>query len=100
MNETEIYNIKRLRLQQTVEEINMKKITQKDRVLQHLRDYGSITTWESFQDYGITRLSAVIFDLIHKFGIPIDGSERVSKKNRYGEKVSCTKYKLVEVNND
>ena len=78
----------------------MKKITQKDRVLQHLRDYGSITTWESFQDYGITRLSAVIFDLIHKFDVPIDCSERVSKKNRYGEKVSCTKYKLIEVNNE
>ena len=95
MNETEIYNIKRLRLQQTVEEINMKKITQKDRVLQHLRNYGSITTWESYQDYGITRLSAVIFDLIHKFGVHIDNSERVTKKNRYGEKVSCTKYKLI-----
>ena len=95
MNETEIYNIKRLRLQQTVEEINMKKITQKDRVLQHLRDYGSITTWESFQDYGITRLSAVIFDLIHKDDIKIDCSERLTVKNRYGEKVSCTKYKLI-----
>ena len=95
MNEVEIYNIKRFRLLQTIREINMKKVTQKDRVLQHLRDYGSITTWESFQDYGITRLSAVIFDLIHKFDIPIDCSERVSKKNRYGEKVSCTKYKLI-----
>ena len=95
MNETEIYNIKRLRLQQTVEEINMKKITQKDRVLQHLRDYGSITTWQAYSEYGVTRLSAVIFDLIHKDGIKIACSERLTGKNRYGDKLSCTKYKLI-----
>ena len=62
MNETEIYNIKRFRLQQTVEEINMKKITQKDRVLQHLRDYGSITTWESFSEYsGLNIISMLLY---------------------------------------
>ena len=72
----------------------MKKVTQRDRVLRHLEDYGSITTWQAYL-YGITRLSAVIFDLIHKDDIKIDCSERLTVKNRYGEKVSCTKYKLI-----
>jgi hypothetical protein len=73
----------------------MKKVTQRTRVLRHLEDYGSITTWQAYSEYGITRLSAVIFDLIHKDNIKIDCSERLTVKNRYGEKVSCTKYKLI-----
>lgn len=72
----------------------MKKISQKTRVLNHLKDFGSITSWEAFQDYGITRLSAVIFDLKHKDGIPVDCSEKITRRNRYDEKVSFTKYKL------
>lgn len=73
----------------------MKKVTQRTRVLRHLEDYGSITTWQAYSEYNITRLSAVIFDLIHKDNIKIDCSERLTVKNRYGEKVSCTKYKLI-----
>ena len=73
----------------------MKKVTQRTRVLRHLENHGSITTWQAYAKYGITRLSAVIFDLIHKDNIKIDCSERLTVKNRYGEKVSCTKYRLI-----
>lgn len=73
----------------------VKKVTQRTRVLRHLEDYGSITSWRAFTDYNITRLSAIIFDLKHKYDIPIDSSERITKKNRYGEKVSFTNYKLI-----
>lgn len=73
----------------------MKKVTQRARVLRHLENHGSITTWQAYSRYSITRLSAVIFDLIHKDDIKIDCSERLTVKNRYGEKVSCTKYKLI-----
>ena len=73
----------------------MKKVTQRARVLRHLENHGSITTWQAYSKYGITRLSAVIFDLTHKDNIKIDCSERLTVKNRYGEKVSCTKYKLI-----
>lgn len=96
MNEIDIYNFKRARLVNTIKEINMKRLTQKDRVLRHLEDFGSITSWMAFMDYGITRLSAIIFDLKHKYDVPIDCSERVSRKNRYGEKVSFTNYKLIK----
>ena len=78
----------------------MKKVTQRARVLRHLENHGSITTWQAYSKYGITRLSAVIFDLIHKDDIKIDCSERLTVKNRYGEKVSCTKYKLIRSENN
>lgn len=32
-------------------------------ILTHLMQFGSITTWEAIQQYGITRLSGRIFDL-------------------------------------
>lgn len=37
--------------------------TQKDQVIKHLKKFKSITSWEAIQEYGITRLSAVIYDL-------------------------------------
>ena len=40
-----------------------KQITQDDRVLRHLEENDGITSWEAIKEYGITRLSAVIFRL-------------------------------------
>ena len=39
------------------------RITHQDRILNHLITKGSITSWEAIKEYGITRLSAVIFNL-------------------------------------
>ena len=45
-----------------------KKIrSQSNVVIQHLLNYGSITSMEAFRDYGITRLSAIIFKTL--FGL-------------------------------
>ena len=68
------------------------KTTQNERVLRHLKDYGTITTCEAIEEYGITRLSARIKDL-KDTGNKID-SEWLSSENRYGEKVSYKKYIL------
>ena len=38
-------------------------MTQTDRVLRHLQDYGSITPHEALAEYGIMRLGARIWDL-------------------------------------
>lgn len=70
----------------------MQRLTQKDRVLRHLSDYGKITSMEAFVDYGITRLSAVIFDL-RALGYNII-SENTEGVNRYNEKVYFATYKL------
>lgn len=70
----------------------MEKETHYDRILRHLKDYGSITSWESFEEYGNTRLSATIF-LLRKDGYDIV-SEKVGRKNRYGKVVYFAKYTL------
>lgn len=38
-------------------------MTQCEMILKYLEDFGSITTYESFIDLGITRLSSRIYDL-------------------------------------
>lgn len=68
----------------------------KDRVLQYIRDYGSISSMEAFRDLGVTRLSAVIFNL-RADGFDID-AKREKTVNRYGEKVSFARYTLREKN--
>lgn len=70
-------------------------LTQKDRVLRHLKDFGSITSWESFTEYSITRLSAIIYNLKHIDGYEFD-EEWQTRINRYGEKTSFKKYILKE----
>lgn len=72
------------------------KITYQDRILQYLKDYGSITSWEAIKEFGATRLSAVIYNL-KKNGYKFD-EEWVHTTNRYDEPVSFKKYILVEGN--
>lgn len=67
------------------------RITHYDRVLNHLKEHGSITSWEAIKEYGITRLSAVIFELRKEYNIV---STFESSKNRYGDKISYAKYIL------
>jgi len=37
--------------------------TKKQKVLRHLRTHKSITSWEAIQNYGATRLAAIVFNL-------------------------------------
>lgn len=69
-------------------------MTQCERILRHLQDYGSITQAEAVTEYGCYRLGARIFDLKAQ-GIPIR-SERVTGKNRYDEPVSFSRYSIVK----
>ena len=77
--------------------MSKEKLTQLDRIERHLRDFGGITSFESFIEYGITRLSAIIYTLRHKKGYDIRG-EWVEKKNRYGEPTRFKKYQLIKKN--
>lgn len=67
-------------------------MTQKQRILEHLQKYGSITSLESFQLYGDTRLSDKIYRL-RKDNYQFK-EEWVEKKNRFGETVRFKKYIL------
>ena len=49
-------------------------MNQCDKIIRYIKDFGSITTMQAFQDLGITRLSGRIYD--------------------YGEKVHYFKYSL------
>lgn len=51
----------------------MKRPSQKDIILNHLRKYGSINSLEAIRRYGITRISAVIYN-IRNSGIPISAT--------------------------
>ena len=69
-------------------------ITQCERILRHLKDYGSITSLEAVTEYGIMRLASRINDLRAE-GIAIV-SETKTGKNRYGETTHFAVYRLKE----
>lgn len=67
-------------------------MTQKERILQYMKDFGSITQAQAFYDLGVFRLASRICDLRKdKWNIK---SVRKSGKNRYGETVYFTEYSL------
>ena len=68
-------------------------MTQCELIQRHLEDYGSITSLEAMQEYGIMRLASRISDL-KKLGFPIK-KEMVSGENRYGEPTSYAQYSIV-----
>ena len=53
-------------------------VTQKQKVLNHLKIHGSITSWDAIQNYRITRLSEYIRSLRHEDGLNITS---INEKN-------------------
>ena len=70
-----------------------KKITQRDRVLQYIKENGSITSYEAFTAIGCTQLAARICEL-ENLGYLFE-KERIDTKNRYGDNTHFYKYRLV-----
>lgn len=70
----------------------MAKVTKANQVLNHLKFYRSITSWEAIQQYGATRLSAIIFNL-RKAGYNIDTQTELTK-DRNGNTCSYARYIL------
>ncbi len=69
-----------------------KKVTQKEQVLNHLKTFGSLTSWDAIMEYGITRLSHHIYCLRNDgFIIP---DERVQVETRLGRTTIISKYSL------
>jgi hypothetical protein len=63
-------------------------------ILMHLQDYGSITSIQAMQEYGIMRLASRINDLKRE-GYNIV-SETMKSHNRFGETVHYSVYRLKE----
>ena len=68
-------------------------VTQCERIVQYMNDFGSITPLDALSDLGVMRLASRISDL-RKSGVPIK-KDMVSAKNRYGETVHFARYQLV-----
>ena len=68
-------------------------MTKTHAILTHLEDKGEITSWEAIKEYGATRLSAIIFNLRHKYNMPIE-NEWIEFTDRYGSKARYVKYKV------
>lgn len=69
-----------------------KKITQRDRVIQFMREHGSITAYEAFTEIGCTQLSARICELEAE-GYMFD-KELIKTKNRYGDNTHYYRYRI------
>ena len=76
-------------------------MTNQNAILMHLEEKGNITSWEAIKEYGATRLSAIIFNLRHKYGMNIE-NEWVEFTDRFGSKSRYVKYiyKKEEEQND
>ena len=71
----------------------MKKNTQKDVILEHLRKHQTITSWDAIMEYGITRLASVIH-MLRDDGIKIT-SKPINKKTRLGNITTIAEYRLI-----
>lgn len=68
------------------------RITQGDRLIRYMANHKGITSMQAFDKFGITRLSARIFELRNN-GYDIVANQ-IAVKNRYGESVTCCRYEL------
>ena len=71
-------------------------MSQCDRVLEYMKEFGSITQLEAIRDIGCMRLASRINDLRER-GYAI-GRRMKTGKNRYGNTVSFAEYYLEEDN--
>jgi len=69
-------------------------MTQKERILQFMNDFGSITQAQASYELGVSRLAARIND-IRRDGIPIRSQTKCGF-NRYGEKVYFSEYSIIK----
>ena len=70
----------------------MSIVTKTECIKRHLEENGNITSWEAIQEYGATRLSAIIFNL-RKSGLDIN-NEWIRFTDRFGNESKYVKYIL------
>ncbi len=70
-------------------------MTQRDAILQYIKDFGSITPMQAFADLGITKLATRISEM-RKDGMKFK-IETVKNRNRYGKTVQYARYSFCEV---
>ena len=71
------------------------KKTQKERIIDYIIQFGSISSWEAYKDLGITQLGARI-DELERDGYSFV-KEWETAKNRYGEETQYKRYYLADI---
>ena len=66
-------------------------MTKTEKIRIHLEEVGHITSLEAIKEYGATRLSAIIFNLRHKYNMDIE-NEWIEFNDRFGCKSRYVKY--------
>ena len=69
-------------------------MNQYQRIVRHLEAFGSITSLEAMQEYGIMRLASRV-SALKKSGLPVR-TELVRGENRFGEPTCYARYSLDE----
>ena len=67
-------------------------MTQTEKIVRHLEAFGSITSLEAMQEYGIMRLASRV-SALKKSGLPVR-SELVRGENRFREPTCYARYSL------
>ena len=70
-------------------------MTQKELIMNHLESGKTLTPFQAYELYGITKLATVVSDLIHEDGQNIK-KVMAKGKNRYGKTVCYMTYSLGE----
>ena len=70
------------------------KKTQKERIIDYIIQFGSISSWEAYKDLGITQMGARI-DQLKRDGFHFE-TKWEQGINRYGEKTTFKRYYLVD----
>ena len=73
-------------------------MTQNERVVEYINEFGSISQLEALRDLGVMRLASRISDL-RRMGYPIQ-SELVAVKNRFDETCYIKRYTIKESGDD
>ena len=71
------------------------KMTQCERVLWYMKEFGGITSLEAMRDLGIMRLGSRIHDIKHKLNVDVK-RKLITVDNRFGEHSVIAYYYLEE----
>ena len=71
------------------------KINQRQRIINYIHEFGSITSLDAYRDLGITQLATRIKELKEQ-GYEFE-TKWESNKNRFGEKVDYKRYYLKDM---
>lgn len=74
------------------------KTSKTKKVIMYLQETGHINSWEAIKEFGATRLSAIIFNLRHRYDMNIISQKR-QFIDRYGDKSYFVDYILEDKEN-